>query len=86
MNNWVWIILALVVIVAGASWQAFALASRMKTRGRKSLRARRADKWRARSEYADHQSRSGGERSDAGAPDRVSEGAPDGGDGGGDGD
>jgi len=75
MSNWAWIMLALIVIVAGASWQAFILAPGMKTRGRKSLRARRADKWRARDDH-----HAGGDGADAG----PGAGNGDGGNGGGD--
>ena len=46
MTDWIWIIVALLVIAGGACWQAMALAGRMKSRPRASLRARRAEAFR----------------------------------------
>lgn len=48
MTSWLFVIVALLVIAAGASWQVFRIASRTKAGGRRSLRARRAEAARTR--------------------------------------
>jgi hypothetical protein len=48
VNNWLWIVLALLVIAGGASLNAIRLAGRDRSRERRSVRARRAELWRRR--------------------------------------
>jgi hypothetical protein len=56
VNEWLWITIGVLVIAAGACWQAYALAAKTREQRRKSVRARRAERLRevrAASERAD---------------------------------
>jgi hypothetical protein len=48
MAVWIGIVIALVVIIAGGSWQTWRLAGGARGPARRSLRARRAAIWRRR--------------------------------------
>lgn len=53
MKNAIWIVLGLLVLAAGACWEAYRLSSATRHRKRRSLRARRAELWRRRREEAE---------------------------------